>query len=244
MKISHLIITLAIFLFFNAAQRGDAKPNKQMTRPEGKIEEYKIEPLKEQSAGRRSGVKEEAKESLGEEIEWFKKGYDASSAGNYDEAVEYYKKAIAINPGYADAHANLGANYIQKGMFDQAILNLKKALTIDPKNAGAHYNLGLAYDKKSMIDEAISEYEKTIDINPDFAKAYQNLGIAYFDKNKKSMAAECFYKASLIFLQQDDIQGALRAYDALTLTESEELKHALSEKLFPEQNQKDNLSSE
>ena len=41
MKISHLSITLAIFLFFNAAQRGDAKPNKQMTRPEGKIEEFK-----------------------------------------------------------------------------------------------------------------------------------------------------------------------------------------------------------
>ena len=51
------------------------------------------------------------------------------------------------------------------------------------------------------LDEAIAAYEKSIAINPSFASAYQNLGIAYFDKDLKSMAAECFYKAALLFDQ-------------------------------------------
>ena len=239
MKKSLFIIVLILFLFFDSSQLGAVKSNKQMIRSKDKIEEYGEATVIEKSRSKIFEVKDEAKKMRGEEIEWFNKGYKASIAENYDEAIEYYKKAIAINPDYADAHANLGVNYIQKGKFDEAISNLKKAITIDPKNVGAHYNLGLVYDKKSMIDEAISEYEKTIDINPGFAKAYQNLGIAYFDKNYKSMAAECFYKAGLLFLEQDNIEGALKAHDALTLTESKELEQALSEKLFPEQNQKE-----
>ena len=84
-------------------------------------------------------------------------------------------------------------------------------------------------------DDAIAAYEKSIAINASFANAYQNLGIAYFDKNLKAMAAECFYKAALLFDKQGETKSALNAYDALTLTESKELEKALAEKLFPEQ---------
>ena len=126
---------------------------------------------------------------------------------------------------------------MNKGRLNEALVALKKALALDPQNAGAHYNLGLVYDKMGKTDEAIGAYEKSIAINPGFASAYQNLGIAYFDKNLKSMAAECFYKAALLFDKQGETGSALKAYDALTLTESKELEQALSEKLFPEQHQ-------
>ena len=170
--------------------------------------------------------------------EWFAKGYKSSQAEKYDEAIEYYKKAIALNPAYAAAHANLGVTYMNKGRLDEARTALQKALALDAENAGAQYNLGLVYDKMGKTDEAISAYEKSVAINPRFASAYQNLGIAYFDKDLKSMAAECFYKAGVLFNEQGATGSALKSYDALTLTESKELEKALSEKLFPEQHQK------
>lgn len=174
-----------------------------------------------------------------EEQEWFNKGYQASLAERYDEAIEYYKKALGINPDFADALANLGVTYMNKGNLDEALVSLKKSIALNSKNAGAHYNLGLVYDKKGNSAEAVGAYEKCIAINPNFARAYHNLGIAYFDKGLKTMAAECFYKAALLFDEQGETRSALNSYDALTLTESKELEQALSEKLFPEQHQKE-----
>ena len=229
MKKSLLFIAVGLVLFVDSSWAEATKTNSDAIKAKNKIKE----------AGDTTVINKSGSKIFSRvETEWFKKGYNASMVKNYDEAAEYYKKAIAINPNYADAYANLGVNYMQQEKFDEAISNLKEAIKIDPMNAGAHFNLGLVYDKKGKIDEAIFEYEKTIDIDPCFAKAYQNLGIVYFEKNLKSMAAECFYQASLLFLEQDNIEGALKAHYALTLTESEELEQALSEKLFPEQNQK------
>jgi len=193
----------------------------------------------ESSQSRGSQATSIAEEKATEAREWFNKGYTASLAGKYDEAIGYYKKEIGINPEFAAAHANLGVTYMNKGNLKEARDSLKKALALDPQNAGAQYNLGLVYDKMGKADEAIGAYEKSIAINPSFARAYQNLGIAYFDKNLKSMAAECFYKAAVLFDKQGETGSALKAYDALTLTESKELEKALAEKLFPEQHQKE-----
>ena len=173
-----------------------------------------------------------------EEQEWFDKAYQASLSEKYDESIEYYKKAIEINPDFAVAHANLGVSYMNTGRLDEALVTLKKALALDAQNAGAYYNLGLVYDKLGKSDEAIAAYEKSIALNPSFPSAYQNLGIAYFNKDLKPMAAECFYKAALLFDQQGETRGALSAYEALVLTDATELEKALAEKLFPEQHQK------
>ena len=172
-----------------------------------------------------------------EEQEWFDKAYKASLAGRYDEAIDYYRKAIEINPDFGNAHANLGVTYMNKGNLNEALSTLQKALALDAQNAGTNYNLGLVYDKMGRTDDAIASYEKSIAINPSFPNAYQNLGIAYFEKNLKPMAAECFYKAALLFDKQGETKSALHAYDALVLTESKELEKALAEKLFPEQHQ-------
>lgn len=190
------------------------------------------------SGSKRFTAKPTIEKNQAEEQEWFDKAYQASIEGNYNTAIEYYKKAIAINPDFSAAQANLGVTYMNKGNMDEALVTLKKALSLDKQNASAYYNLGLVYDHMGKTDEAIGAYEKCIAINPSFASAYQNLGIAYFDKNLKSMAAECFYKAALLFDQQGNTRGALRAYDALVLTNAKELEKTLAEKLFPEQHQK------
>jgi tetratricopeptide (TPR) repeat protein len=67
---------------------------------------------------------------LHKEKEWFKKGYKALAAKKYDEAIGCYKKAIEINPDYAEAYLNLGITYGEKGMTDEEISEYKKAINI------------------------------------------------------------------------------------------------------------------
>jgi tetratricopeptide (TPR) repeat protein len=102
--------------------------------------------------------------------EWSEIGIKALTAKQYDEAITEFKKAIKINPNYADAHNYLGLAYSKKGMLDKAISEYKKAIKIKPDYALAHLNLGVVYDNKGMVDEAISEYKIAISINPDFAE--------------------------------------------------------------------------
>ena len=151
-----------------------------------------------------------------------------------DEAIYEYKKAIAIEPNNPTFHSCLGIAYSEKGMLDQAISEHKKAIAIDPNNSTTHYNLGLTYSDKGMIDKAIDEYKKAITIDPNFADAHNNLAVVYGKKGFNSLVAEYFYRAGSLYLKQDDREGALRAYEALKATKSNELAQALYVKLYPE----------
>ena len=44
------------------------------------------------------------------------KGIAYAIKGMFDKAMAEYKKALKINPNYADAHSNLGVAYLGKGM--------------------------------------------------------------------------------------------------------------------------------
>jgi len=238
MKYVLAVLTLSLVAMVNPLWAETAKTAAETVTAGEKVPEGAGTKAVDDSGKRSFTSKPTIEKNRTEGQEWFDKAYQASLAEKYDEAIELYKKAIGINPDFASAHANLGVTYMNKGRLKEALVTLQKAIDLDPQNAGTHYNLGLVYDKMGKLDEAILAYEKSIAINPGFARAYQNLGIAYFDKNLKSMAAECFYKAALLFDKEGETKSALQAYDALILTESTELEQALSEKLFPEQHQK------
>ena len=44
--------------------------------------------------------------------------------GQYDNAIEDFNKAIALDPNYVSAYINRGAAYGKKGQYDNAIEDL------------------------------------------------------------------------------------------------------------------------
>ena len=55
--------------------------------------------------------------------------------GKFEEAIEAYNKALAINPDYADAYCNMGNALADQGKLEEAIEALQKALSLNPDNA-------------------------------------------------------------------------------------------------------------
>jgi tetratricopeptide (TPR) repeat protein len=108
-----------------------------------------------------------------------KLGETYSSVGRHNEAMDVFKKAVAINPKSADAHKGLGITYCANGMFDKAVVEFKEAIAVNPTVADVHNNLGMAYYSKGLLDKAISEYMEAIEIEPGFVEAHYNLGMAY-----------------------------------------------------------------
>ncbi len=86
--------------------------------------------------------------------ELYDEAIDLFADGNYDAAIEVYRKALAIDPGYTDAIHGLTMCYQAKGDIDAAIEFTKKHIERDSEDILAWTNLSMFYQKKGMIKEA------------------------------------------------------------------------------------------
>lgn len=55
------------------------------------------------------------------------------SAGQHNEAITYYERAISVNPDIALTYVNLGLAQINKGLEKEAQENFQKAVALDPR---------------------------------------------------------------------------------------------------------------
>jgi Flp pilus assembly protein TadD len=99
-------------------------------------------------------------------------------ANKWDEAIGFYRGAIAVRPSAAAVYYNLGFALRAKGQLDEAIREYRKAIELAPKYALPHNNLGVALQKKGRLDEAIQEFRTAIELDPKYATPHIGLGDA------------------------------------------------------------------
>jgi tetratricopeptide (TPR) repeat protein len=130
--------------------------------------------------------------------EYFTKGYNAQENGLNELAIEYYQKAVSIDPKHANGYNNMGTAYYDLQNYRDAIRCYEKAIAINPNYAAAYVGMGDAYYNLQNYHEAVRCYEKAIAINPNYAAAYNNMGAAYFELgNKKEGIKSCQQAARL-----------------------------------------------
>lgn len=107
-------------------------------------------------------------------------------------AVELINRALVINPGHADAHANK-ANALRKlGQFESALASYDSAIQLRPAHAETHLNRGIALKELGKHTLAISSYDQAIALNPEFISAYANRGVALAALNQHESAIASF----------------------------------------------------
>jgi uncharacterized protein (TIGR02466 family) len=94
----------------------------------------------------------------------------------FEEAVTWYRKALALNPGLAELHFNLGVVLHNLGRHDEAIASYKRAAALKPGLAVVHFNLGTVYQERNRPEEAAASFRKALAIDPNFFEAHGNLG--------------------------------------------------------------------
>lgn len=102
--------------------------------------------------------------------------------GRLDDAVAEYEDAIRIEPGYPEAHFNLGAALMSAhdpSLAPRAISEYETALRLKPGYAQAHSNLGNALlhmpDRRA---DAETEFRAALRVQPDMVQAHLGLGNA------------------------------------------------------------------
>jgi len=92
-----------------------------------------------------------------------------------------YEKAVALDPGYADAYAVLGGlrwlEYVWQSDNDPHALDRAeelacKAISLDDSNSGAYTVLGWVVAYRGRPNEAIADEKRAIALDPNYAIAY------------------------------------------------------------------------
>jgi serine/threonine protein kinase/Flp pilus assembly protein TadD len=136
-----------------------------------------------------------------------------------EEAISFYRAALALRPESPGVVLNLGQALRMKGRLDEAIACFRRAIAIKKDYSSAHCVLAFALRSKGHLDAAIDAYKEAIRINPGSIDAYYYLGQALATKGDLDDAIAAYKQA--IHLKPDsgvalsDLGNALRKKGAL-----------------------------
>jgi tetratricopeptide (TPR) repeat protein len=116
-------------------------------------------------------------------------------AGEYDKAIEEYKKEIIKKPTSAEAYFNLGLAYGKTGQTENEIAAYEQSIKLKPNVSASYFNLGTAYSDIGHKQKAIAAFNDAIKLNSYYVKAR--------------------YTVCKIYIEVGDRENAIKEYEIL-----------------------------
>ena len=116
-----------------------------------------------------------------------------SLAGQDLEAIDGYRRVLALKEDLHEAQVNLGQLLIKKGRDDEAIPLLEAAVAGKPNESKPHYLLGRALAGRQKWARAAAEMEKASELEPDNSDLRLELA-GLFEKAQQPEKAAAMYK--------------------------------------------------
>ncbi|UCF21126.1 MAG: protein kinase [Gemmatimonadota bacterium] len=142
----------------------------------------------------------EALTSIGKVLCWYE--------WDFNGAERELRKAVSINPNYAEAHFVFGSTLPAVGKLGEAIEEIRHALVLDP--LAPHHSRWLArfllYAKD--YEGAIAQSHKTLEIEKNYFQSYLDIGSALLGQGQPEQALKWFREGQ-------SLESSVRSYDAL-----------------------------
>lgn len=143
------------------------------------------------------------------------------SSDNWTKAPEMFRRAIALDPDYAQAHAGLADSLAQlliwrilepERVLEEAIASAKRALELAPNLAEAHVARGNTLSLASDDDGAVAAFRRAIELDPELYEAHYYLGRHCYARGQYALAIEEFEAAHRV--RPDEFQALSLAANA------------------------------
>lgn len=93
----------------------------------------------------------------------------------HDDAIAQFRRALELNPDFAEAHSNLGyVLFREMEAFDEGALHIEKALTLEPDYPVALCNWAMVLQQRGRMEEALALCDKLLAADPAFSEARVN----------------------------------------------------------------------
>lgn len=103
---------------------------------------------------------------LQDSVSYRSEGRQLQAAGEMERASAAFRRAVTLNPRYAEAYNDLGVVLETMGDLERAEQAYKSALVEDPELAAAHSNLALLYEEQGKTQEAANHWVARIRLGP------------------------------------------------------------------------------
>ncbi len=113
-------------------------------------------------------------------------GLEHLAAGEYDEAVDAFVRALTEDVEFGPAHNNLGkVYYIQKNWY-KAAWEFEYAGKLLPRHAEPRNNLGLVLEQAGELDRAVDQYRQAVGLEPGVIAYRGNLARALIRRGDRT----------------------------------------------------------
>jgi len=190
---------------------------------------------------------------------WFNRGVQFYEQEAYQQAIQYWDRAIAIEPSYYQAWSNRGLALKNLGAWAEALESYEKALEIEPNYSKAWYNQGIALDVLRRYDDAISSFDRVLAQDGDDFRAWYYRGntlqqcqryeeaIASYDEAlaRQSDLEKAWYERGNAYRQLQNPESAIASYDkAIALTaEDPEIWYSRGQALIEAEKKEEAIAS-
>lgn len=135
--------------------------------------------------------------------EAFDRGMSAYRNDRDEEAVESFKRAVEIDPDFAEAYYRLGNAYLATKQQDEAEKAFREAVKAydkitrrDAKDSDAFYFLGICYEKLGEYNDAVKALREAVKTSPaENDDKYYELAVANYQLAQYDEAVRALNKA-------------------------------------------------
>ncbi len=126
---------------------------------------------------------------------WYNEGVTYLNIREYDEALEFFEKALAAVPDHPDFLIGLGDVYFARGQFKDAYHNYLQALYAEPDNYKAWMKAGITLLQLGKPDEALEIFQNLLELNGYDGELWFAQGLALLRRGDVEEAKESFTHA-------------------------------------------------
>ena len=122
-------------------------------------------------------------------------GIVSDGTGAYEQAVEEFQRAAALDPSSDNALLGLASAYDKLGRTADAESYFKRAISLHPQYWEGYARLGTFYFSAARYREAEEQFRRLTELVPEGEIGYSNLGAAYLAEGRYGEAVTQFERA-------------------------------------------------
>ena len=127
----------------------------------------------------------------------FNEAYQAHRQNQLEKAQAAYREALALDPGYQQAHQNLALAIQSSGDVKAALPVYEIALSLNPLSMNARYGFARALDRAKYPLDSASEYKNLLKMYPTYTPGHLELANLYSQQLQQADLARTHYQRVL-----------------------------------------------
>jgi tetratricopeptide (TPR) repeat protein len=134
---------------------------------------------------------------------WNNLGILSAREGNTTAAIEFFQRALQIDPAHLIALLNLGNAHRQRKEWVEAKKALERAFDVGPDDPEVNYSLGMVCAQLEETDRAYEYLKRAVSLRPVYPEALNNLGVLYLRTRRPEDAVHSFEESIRVAPEYD-----------------------------------------